>query len=219
VKQVGLLLVAAAAVAACDSSNPALPTPTTQTASARAINASKLAVDVNVDGQLVVHGLAATSVSDQFFVTPGTHTVQFLSPNGPSATTSVTADTSKHAAVYAFSPSATTLAAGDIADTDAVVPANKSKLRVTNLTASLGTNEIWRTQPDFQSPVHVATPFPFGLTSPYLQSDPGVWEVFVTPPGGGVKLATTGPISIPAGERRSVVLMDTAGVLRFKVFE
>jgi len=41
--------------------------------------------------------------------------------------------------------------------------------------------------------VHIMTPFPYQATSPYLQSTPGSWEVFVTASGTSTKLATTGP--------------------------
>lgn len=61
------------------------------------------------------------------------------------------------------------------------------------------------------------TPFVYKATSPYLQSDPGTWEVFVTSPGGTAKLATTGPVAVPAGERRTVALVDSAGVMKFLV--
>ena len=39
----------------------------------------------------------------------------------------------------------------------------------------------------------------------------------VTPAGSTTKLATTGAVNVPSGERRTVVLLDSAGVLRFKV--
>ena len=61
------------------------------------------------------------------------------------------------------------------------------------------------------------TPFDYQATSPYLQSDPGAWEVFVTRPGDTTKLTTTGSITIPAGEKRTVVLLDSAGTMRFRV--
>ncbi|HEY4304347.1 MAG TPA: hypothetical protein VGM82_07770 [Gemmatimonadaceae bacterium] len=61
------------------------------------------------------------------------------------------------------------------------------------------------------------TPFAYGAESPYLQSDPGTWEVFITAPGGTTKLATTGAINIPAGERRTAVLLDSAKIIFFRV--
>jgi hypothetical protein len=114
------------------------------------------------------------------------------------------------------------LAAQVLADSGATVPAGKSKLRVTHLAASgASAVEIFRTQPDFQTPIRIMTPFAYRETSPYLQSDPGAWEVFVAPAGssGSPKLATTGPVVVPSGERRTVVLLDSAGTLRFRVIQ
>ncbi|HEX4683198.1 MAG TPA: DUF4397 domain-containing protein [Gemmatimonadaceae bacterium] len=186
----------------------------------RAINASSVPVKVSVDGQVRVTALPISGVSDTFSVASGTHTITYATTAGTNATsTTVNVVDGQQYATFAFSPSATALASAAIADTGAIVPANKSKLRVTNLAPNLGTNEIRRTQPDFGSPVQIQFPFPYQATSPYLQSDPGTWEVFVTPAGGGAKLATSGAIDIPAGQRRTVVLLDSAGTLRFKVFE
>jgi hypothetical protein len=99
----------------------------------------------------------------------------------------------------------------------AILPAGKSKLRVVHLAANAGAVEIWRTQPDFATPTHILTPFPYQGASPYLQSDPGNWEVFVTPAGATTHIATTDAVAVPAGERRTVVLLDSAGVLKFRV--
>jgi hypothetical protein len=63
------------------------------------------------------------------------------------------------------------------------------------------------------------TPFQYGLVSPYFQSDAGTWEVWVTAAGAAAKLATTGPFTIPAGQRRTVALVDSAGTLRLRVIE
>jgi hypothetical protein len=111
----------------------------------------------------------------------------------------------------------TSLSLSVLADTGSIVPAGKSKLRVSNLASNASAIEIWRTQPDFQTPVHIMTPFVYGATSPYLQSDPGAWEVFVTPAGGGTRLATTGAVDVPSGQRRTVLLIDSLGVMKFRV--
>ena len=115
------------------------------------------------------------------------------------------------------SPAGSSLAATVLADTGELVPVGKSKLRVAHLSPNAGSIEIWRTQPDFQTPVHIMTPFDYLATSPYLQSDPGAWEVFVTRPGTTTKLATTGLVQVPSGEKRTVVLLDSAGVMLFRV--
>ena len=185
-------------------------------AAIRVINASQGLVDVVVDGQTVLHGLQVATVSDRINVASGSHAIRLVAFNGPSAQVQIdAANGATRTAVV--TPSASSLSASVLVDTGAIVPAGKTKLRVAHLAANAGSIEIWRTQPDFQTPSHIMTPFDYQATSPYLQSDPGAWEVFVTRPGSTAKLATTGPLSIPAGEKRTVVLLDSAGVMRFRV--
>lgn len=100
-----------------------------------------------------------------------------------------------------------------LTDTGAVVPADKSKLRVVHFAASEPALDIFRTQPDFPTPVSIMFPFNYQETSPYLQSDPGTWTVLVSSWSGGVPvlsdtLLATGPIEVPAGESRTVVILD-----------
>jgi hypothetical protein len=185
-------------------------------AGVRVINAANSPVDVLIDGQTMVRGLMIAHVSDRLNVTTGSHVVRLVGSAGSSAQVQIDATTSAtRTAVVA--PSGSSLAATVLADTGALVPVGKSKLRVAHLSPNAGSIEIWRTQPDFQTPVHIMTPFDYLATSPYLQSDPGAWEVFVTRPGTTTKLATTGLVQIPSGEKRTAVLLDSAGVVLFRV--
>jgi len=100
-----------------------------------------------------------------------------------------------------------------LTDTGSVVPADKSKLRVVHFAASEPTLDILRTQPDWETPIGVMFPFNYQESSPYMQSDPGTWSVFVSSWSGGVPelsdtLLATGPIEVPAGESRTVVILD-----------
>lgn len=96
-----------------------------------------------------------------------------------------------------------------VADTGALVPAGKSKLRVIHSAGLAPAIDVYRTQPDFPSLVSVMFPFDFGAVSPYLQSDPGTWTVVVTPDNSTDTLYASGPIVVPDGERVSVVLVDS----------
>jgi hypothetical protein len=209
-----LSLAAACSVAAC-SSEPSAPA--ASTASVRVVNAGVLMVNVLVDGQSVLNGLQVASVSNAIPVSAGTHQVRLQYGNGVSSDVTVNAAAGKSVTAVAASMSQSSVSASVLEDTGSVVPAGKSKLRVAHLAGGNHAIEFWRTQPDFQTPVHIMTPFVYQATSPYLQSDPGNWEVFVTAPGGGAKLATTGAVNVPSGERRTVVLLDSAGTLRFRV--
>jgi hypothetical protein len=204
-------------LAACTETAGPVPAPDS---GLRVVNATQTPVDVLVDGAVRVSGLPLASVSSAFGVPAGTRRVQLRAAGG--ATTELAVDAPVGSAVTAVALRSGTgaLAAQVLADTGALVPAGKSKLRVAHLAASGAANvELFRTQPDFRTPVRIMTPFRYGETSPYLQGDPGVWEVFVAPAGssGAPKGATTGPVTVPADERRTVVLLDSAGVLRFRV--
>lgn len=96
-----------------------------------------------------------------------------------------------------------------VADTGAIVPAGKSKLRVVHSAGLAPLIDVYRTQPDFPTLVSVMFPFDFGASSPYLQSDPGDWSVVITPDNLTDTLYATGPIAVPDGGRVTVVIVDS----------
>jgi hypothetical protein len=205
-----------AAVALLASSCTDSPTVVqTPDSSVRVINAGGVPLNILIDGIATGQALGVANVSDAFSVRSGAHVIG-LRANGVSTDINVQTTTGQTLTTVAV-PSGSGLTASVLVDTGSIVPAGKSKLRVSHLAGGAPPMEIWRTQPDYQTPIHIMTPFAYQATSPYLQSDPGTWEVFVTAPGGGAKLATTGAINVPAGERRTVVLLDSLGVMRFRV--
>lgn len=184
----------------------------------RVVNASALQLNLLVDGQTAATGIQVGGVSGPISITAGSHELRLTNGTTTSAPVMVTAVDGKELIAVVRGAANTGITSSILADTGAIVPANKSKLRVVHASANAGDNvEIWRTQPDFQTPTHIMTPFAYGAESPYLQSDPGTWEVFITAPGGATKLATTGAINIPAGERRTAVLLDSAKIIFFRV--
>jgi len=213
IPRIALLALAVAFASACSDSVTASDD---HSSSIRVINASGVPLDVLVDGAVAIPTLGVAAVSAPTSVAAGAHVVGLRTAGGTITSLSVQSVTNQTTTTVVSPGTGSSLAVSVLADTGSIVPAGKSKLRVTHL-AGTSAVEFWRTQPDFQTPVHIMTPFPYGATSPYLQSDPGAWEVFVTPPGGGSKLATTGAITVPSGEKRTVVLLDSLGVLKFRV--
>jgi hypothetical protein len=210
------LLAATATLAGC-SADSTIPVDTGNSGGyVRVINASRVPFDVYLDGAMRRTGLGVADAAD-LSVSLGAHTVRVLAAGGAELTYASQVTTGGVATFAIDGGAGSPLASHAIADTGSVVPANKSKLRVTHLAGGAQSIEIWRTQPDYQTPIHIMTPFNYGNTSPYLQSDPGTWEVFVTAAGSTAKLATTGPVSIPAGERRTIAVLDSAGVLKLRV--
>jgi hypothetical protein len=105
-----------------------------------------------------------------------------------------------------------------LTDTGSVVPSDKSKLRVVHFAASAPPIDIWRMQPDFQQLLTIMFPFRHREVSPYLQSDPGDWRVLVSTEArsGGIPvlndtLFLSDPITVPAGESRTVIVLDREG--------
>jgi hypothetical protein len=200
------LLLCLAAVA-CDE--PAAPT-TTPTTALRVINAADGPVDVLVDGQTLLRRLAPGAVSARIGVTADQHAVQLrqASASTTSASVAVTASTGRTALLYARSVGGS-LAATALSDTGAAPVAGKSKLRVVHLAANAPAIDVWRTQPDYTTPIRVMFPFAYLAESNYMQSDPGAWEVTVTREGEAAPvLATSGPITVADGGVRTVVLLD-----------
>ena len=155
-------------------------------------------------------------------VTPGPHTVEVRRSGVVEFTrTGVQAGTS-----FVVFDSSGFLRPQILLDTGAVVPANKSKLRVVHSAQAAGAIDLWRTQPDFPTPVRIMFPFDYGDESPYLQSDPGSWRVMVSTavanPGDPMPdtLANSGLIGVPAGTSRTVVLVKSeSGQFSFAVLE
>jgi len=211
---ISLLLLSTVAVGACSSATADQEQPN---AAVRVINATEGRINVVIDGRTVATGVPLASVSSTLEVSPGTHQLQFQPATGAPVSLSVESTAGDVVTAAAYEGTHSSVDASVLVDTGAVVPSGKSKLRVVHLAPDANGIEIWRSQPDFQTPVHIMTPFPYQATSPYLQSTPGNWEVFVTATGSSAKLATTGPVQVPSGQRRTVVLLDSAGVLRFRV--
>jgi hypothetical protein len=183
-------------------------------------NATSGSLGVSVDGVRVLFAVPPNR-STGMMIGEGAHTIQLIDDANRTTDVAVksSADTAHTVVAYPriIAGATTGISTAVLADTGAIVPAGKSKLRVAHLAANAGNIEIWRSQPDFPSGVHIMTPFPYQATSPYLQSDPGTWEVWLTAAGSTVRTVSSGPIQIPSGERRTVLLLDGATGPRFTV--
>ena len=198
----------------CSSDEPTVSGPS---ARLRIVQGARSAtgLDVLVDDKLVLSGVARAQLSQYANVDVGTHTVK-LRRSGTTAiagekSLTVGADSSYTLVAY---DAGAAIGAETFADTGAIVPAGKTKLRVLHYASAAPAIDVWRTQPDYSTLIRVMFPFAYQAESPYLQSDPGVWTVVVTPEGSTTPLYSTGNITVPAGESRTVVLVDapTTGI-------
>jgi hypothetical protein len=193
----------------------------------RVVNAFTTPVDVLVDGQVVIQGLAAASVA-KASTSLGNHTLVLRSTaNGGSVSQSIT---SSNDALNTFAAvRLTTGAVGSAAldDTGSVVPAGATKLRVIHFAPNAGELQVYRTQPDFQTPVAWQFPFTYqaqfnSLSAPFYQSTVGTWEVHIwqTPANSSGWASAPVKVLVPlgSGEKKTIVILDNpAGGVRVEL--
>jgi hypothetical protein len=218
------LLIGGALVAALSCSGNSDGTgPVPATGSLRVIQAaeSTAALDVLVDGGVVINGLGTGTMSSPVPVSAGQRIIEFrpvgeaTSPNRLQL--AVVADLDYAAVVI---DSSTVLNPIALTDSGGIPAAGKTKLQVANFAELAGPIDVYRRQPDFDGLVDLMFPFAYRAVSGYVQSDPGDWQVLVASEArvNGVPpdvpqdtLLIVEPISLAAGEAITVVLLDKAG--------
>jgi hypothetical protein len=167
-------------------------------------------VAVRVDGNLLLT-LAAGTVSAPTAVAAGQHTLT-LTPTGGGvlASTHDLQVTEGASLTLVARDSAGIVVPALLGDTGAIVPAGKSKLRVMHAAALAPPLSILRKQPDFPDFVIVMFPFAYGAVSPYIQSDPGTWQVLVTAENQPDTLHLSGALTVADGKRVTVIVMDSS---------
>ena len=220
--------LAAGALAACGD-GPSAGQQATADAVLRVINGDVAPVAVVVDGSTVVASLAPGTISAALAVPSGARRVELRGAAGAVSSVDVAATPTDTPTVAAQQLAGRTRALV-LQDTGRIVPPNASKLRVVHLAAGSPSLDIWRTQPDWQTPITIQFPHPYGVASPYVQSGPGAWEVRVSrgsglpdgrPVAGGWERALASlRVTIPAGQRRTVAVLDApGGGVRLQVVE
>jgi hypothetical protein len=203
--------------AACNSSSTS---PNSGLAHLRVVNAATSggSITVFIDGGQVALPIAPATSSATLSVVTGTRTVEFRTTGGFGLTRSVVF-TDNADVVAVGIDSAGGVAPEVLSDTNSIVPAGASKLRVAHMAQNAGPIDIWRTQPDWSTPIRVEFPFPYRAESPYLQSTPGNWRILVSDtvpvatPNAPMPdtLADSGPIAVTDGTSATVVVVDKPG--------
>ena len=212
-------LVFLAALAACGSDHPTACCSTSPN-TLRVVNAFPMPVDVLIDGAVVIPSLLP-GVIDTAAAGSGTHSLS-LRPVGPgvASTRSITTTGGTLSTVAAVRSTTGSLASTVLDDTGSVVPAGATKVRVLHLAPNAGTIQVYRTQPDFPTPVNWQFPFtyqadPTPLSAPFVQSTPGTWEIHVwqTPAdsSGWANAPIKVVLQLKSGEKRTVVILDKPG--------
>jgi hypothetical protein len=216
------MLLLLGTVAACTSETPGGPGPSGDaTAAIRVLHtvASVPSIDVFVDGTVVLSALAVGTASDFIPVSDGARSLAFRAAGAGSGGEPHTLMLAVGDSITVLTiDSATVLNPWVLTDSGAVVPANRSKVRALHFADHAPAIDIWRTQPDWQDPITFMFPHGYREITPYVESDPGVWTVLVSTlqRSGGVPvlrdtLLASGDIMVPAGESRTVIVLDAAG--------
>lgn len=209
-----------AAVSGCkDAATSSQPSTTTE--GVRIVNAYTAPVDVLVDGTLVASSVTPGQI-DSIQQAAGAHTVA-LRASGTITTVSVPVTTATGALLTVIAlRSGSSLSATALEDTNAIVPAGATKVRVLHLAPNAGEIQVFRTQPDYGTPIEWQFPFVYDsiitdpLRTPYFQSTVGTWDIRgwrkpseVALGWGGTTARVT--FALASGEKRTVLVLDRPG--------
>lgn len=207
-----LASIAVLAVAVACSSDTTLPTCcTTGAPSLRVVNAITSPVDVLIDGNVAIASLAPGTIGTAA-APSGSHAL-VLRPTqlASSASRTITTTEGSLATVAVVLSSTGSVQGAVLDDTNSVVPAGATKVRVLHLAPNAGTIQVFRTQPGFPTPVDWQFPFtyqsdPSPITAPFVQSTVGTWEIRVWQTPADSSGWANAPIKIqipsPAARRR-----------------
>ena len=186
----------------------------------RVVNAYTVPVDVLIDGSVAVPALAAGAIGTASPAS-GAHTLE-LRPTGSVASVSQSLTTTAGAintiAVLRASNGGLTSAILD--DTNSVVPAGATKVRVLHFAPTAGTLQVFRTQPDYQRPISWQFPFtyqatPTSLRAPFFQSTVGSWEVRIwqmpADSSGWSSAALRVLLPLASGQKKTIFILDAPG--------
>ena len=210
-------IAALCCIAACDN-NPAAPGSLGQPA-LRLVNAFTTPVNVVIDGQQVNAALAAGAIQT-FPVSAGSHGLSVRGTNGASFIAPVTVSAGALSTIAVVRNASGDLSSAVLDDTNSVVPAGATKVRVIHFAPNAGTLQVYRTQPDFQTPTSWQFPFnyqpnPTSLSAPFFQSTVGTWEIRIwqTPAdaSGWANAPVKVVIPLASGEKKTVLILDKSG--------
>jgi hypothetical protein len=228
------LLLSASLLVACDSSEPG------DVAQLRLLHArdGAPAIDVTVNGETILEGIAFSEASGFAEVEAGAATVALRPAGGGTALSSAAADLipgTRYTLLFSNAGGASELRiAPDTAtgiplqppptepgDTGAIPGESKIKIRVIHNAIDAPPLDVYLSLDGapFTGGFPLVEPFTYGVgLNPefpgYTERDPGVWRVRFTADGTHDVMLDSGPLSMLAGQVRSVILhsTDTTGL-------
>lgn len=217
------LLMGLAALAPAGCSDGGDTSPEMPGGTLRVIQAaeSTATIDVLVDGNVVVHRLAAGAVSSAVTVPAGQREIAFRPVGGAASPNEL------HLSVAAGDDFTTIVIDSSavlnpvvLTDTGSVPAAGRTKLQVANFATLIGPIDVYRRQPDFDGILTLVFPFAYRTLSGYVESDPGDWQVLIStearengvpPDAPRDTLLVVDPVALAAGQASTVVIVDKPG--------
>jgi hypothetical protein len=206
-------------MAGCDG-NPVVSNGTLGQPALRIINAFTGPVDVVIDGNVAIASLAAGAI-DTAITASGSHTLLLRpSGSGTAVSQSITTTAGALGTIAVVRAASGSISSAVLDDTNSVVPSGATKVRVLHLAPNAGTLQVYRTQPDFHTPISWQFPFnyqpdPTSLSAPFFQSTVGTWEVRIwqTPadPSGWDNAPVKVLIPLASGEKKTILMLDKPG--------
>jgi hypothetical protein len=223
----GVMAFGLLALAGCES-KVADPRPA-ETARLRLVHGTveSAALDLAVDGHVVIQNVSAAGTSGYADVPAGTRTLEVsVSGSGQQVVSKVVTLTADKD--YSLLVSGTLTDPGDILVSDTAYTPNpsKAKIRVINAAASGPPVDVYLTAPgaDLASEFPLVDPFVPGVDTSqfpgFVERDPGSWEIRYTNDGTINVLLSTGPFVMSAGQLLTVILEnDNSGRLTFRMID
>jgi hypothetical protein len=187
----------------------------------RVVNAFTGSVDVLIDGAIAAASLSAGSISS-VYAPYGAHTLMIRPAGSTASSTSQTIVTASGAVktIAVVRSSSGTVATAVLDDTGSVVAAGKTKVRVLHMAPNAGEVQVYRTQPDYQTPIRWQFPFTYqaqlnSLSAPFFESTVGTWEIHIwqtpTDASGWATAPVQVMIPLASGEKKTVLILDKSG--------
>jgi hypothetical protein len=185
----------------------------------RVVNAYAQPVDVIVDGAVAVSGVQPGHV-DTALASVGSHAVALRAAGTTTPGLQMRTGSVQTVVALRFGAS---LAADTIGDTNAIVPPGATKVRVLHLAPNAGEIQVFRTQPDWSTPMEWQFPFLYDsvtindpMAHPFLQSTVGTWDIRAWRKPSEVGLGWDGTTArvtfdLKSGEKRTVMVLDKPG--------
>lgn len=172
------------------------------------------AVDVLVDGGVVLSNVAYTDASGYLALPPGSRRIQVNVAGTGTSVIDLNASVKRDSAY-------TLIAANLVANIEplgleddlASPAAGNVKVRLVHGAPNVGPVDIYVTAPnaDLAAATPTLTAVPFKAQSGYLEVPAGDYQVRITPTGTKTVAIDTGPLTLAAGQIRTAIALESAG--------